>query len=214
MFSTTGRSRRRPTTLSRPLACDRHPTCRGARSAFPPKRSQLNRDSQPIEGGSDRLRVPVVPRSPALESSSCTERSVPFEVWGWPRLGREPRQGVGKSREVHTTTPPPLLADPSRRSRHLTKRCQVAPFVRLVEWTVVINGVPGVNLSCSMPGHQRPESFIQKGCVTQARPQSSGILYERLIHGRADSYAYHAMIMPRLRPATSGTCPEEHPDIK
>ena len=90
------------------------------------------------------------------------------------------------------------MADPSQRSCRIAKRCQVAPFVRLVDWTVVVNGVPGVNLSCSMPGQQRVVSFIQKGCVIQIRPQPPRPIDQRLIHGRANSYACHATIMPRL----------------
>lgn len=171
VFLATDHNRRRPTKLRKPLACDRHPTYPDARSAFQSKHSQLSRDSRLTDEGSDRLRVPVVPRSPALESSLCTEQSMPVEVWGWPRLEREPQLGAGKSQAAHTTTSPPLLADPSRPSRSLAKRRQVSPFVRLIKWMSVIDLIPRVDLGCSMPGHQRAESFVQKSCVIQTRPQ-------------------------------------------
>jgi hypothetical protein len=195
---TTDCSRRRPPMPNRSLAYDRHPTCPDDQSVFQPKRSRPCRDSQRIDEGLDRLQVPDAPHSPVLESSWCTEQSMPVGAWGWPHLERGPQRGDGEFRAAHTTTPPPSPAGPSRRGRSLAKRCQVAPFVRLVEWMSVIYRIPSVDLGCSMTGHQCTESFIQKSCVIQIRPQTSRILKERPVHGGTNSYASHAIIMPHL----------------
>ena len=118
----------------------------------------------------------------------------PPECW----VGGVARQHDDRStRDIGKLTPPCLGgADPSRR--RLAKRSQVAPLVGLVEWVVVVGGIPGVDLGCSMTRHQGLEGLVHEGGVIQLRPQPPGMGDECLVDRRAHSYACHATTMPPM----------------
>lgn len=197
----TGCNQRRLPVRRRSRASVRRPTYQGAWSESRRKRSRPSRDSPPTEEGSDRLRVPAAPRWRGLESSSCTARSMPCGAWESPRRETESRQ-VGEGRQpAHTTTPLLSPAYRSRRSCRFAKRCQVAPFVRSIDWLLVVGGVSGIDLGGAMLGHERAEGLIQQGRIVQIRPQAPRVLQEEFIDGRAHSYACHATTMPHQQTA-------------
>jgi hypothetical protein len=68
------------------------------------------------------------------------------------------------------------LACLSRRGCRFSEGCEVAPFVGLFEWNVVVSGISGIDLSGSMLGKKRTEGFIEKSRILQTRPQQPCLL--------------------------------------
>jgi hypothetical protein len=111
--------------------------------------------------------------------------------------GKAPRPVDALSAAARTTTRHRGQEEPSRCSRSLTKRCQVAPLVRLVERVLVVGDVACVHLDGAVAGQESGQRLVHQDRVGDAGSNASGIVQKRRIHRRTQSCASHATIMPR-----------------
>ncbi len=119
---------------------------------------------------------------------------------------RERRQDVDQSRAARSTTAPRELARPSRGRGCATERSQIAPGVRFFERMSLVRGIARVELSGPMPRKERRERFIDKRGIGHSGSQGPRVLQQRGIDCRTQTYASHAISMPRMGSFPTGGC--------
>jgi hypothetical protein len=189
-------SRPRPRELRRFRASGCRQAGQGGRPRLPLRRFRRSRGSPPSGVGSGQNRVRGRPRSRVSESLSCMAQRARVEAGGSRRRGRVQRLGADQLRPTRTTTAPRGPAEHSRGAGCLPPRCQVAPLVGLVRRVLVIGGVTCVHFCGSSTSEQCMKSLIDEGGIGDSGPYAARLAEELGVHGGAQPYAIHAMIMP------------------
>ena len=80
----------------------------------------------------------------------------------------------------------------------MSKRGQIAPLIRLVEWVLVVRGITVVHLGGAVSSKQRFEGGVDQRSVSSAQSRTSSLFQEICVYGCAQTYAHHAIMMPRM----------------
>jgi hypothetical protein len=134
-------------------------------------------------------------RYSGLESSSCKARPARGVVERWRRRERARRRVAARPGVARTTTSRHAPERPSATRRRLSKGCEVAPLIGLVERMSVIRVVLRVQFGSPVTQQERAKSLINEDRIRlpAASPSSTG--QEVLVHRRAHTYPRHATSM-------------------